>query len=197
MVSSKLCPEAGKSKLCFESKQAANRFIAFNSELILRQHGFAPVRSYLCPACGCWHVTSKPRTSDARSSKKSGARSGKKSDAKCVRKHSEQEAESTPLAPELRHDLQRQLRHMERCLQSAFKALSLCDMKRVKTLCNEALQCYQHSLIVPAYEAQKMKLLSRLTYCVNAWEQTRNEWMRRLCHVDYHPATVRYRQWYM
>ncbi len=86
---------------------------------------------------------------------------------------------------------------MERCVESAFKALSLCDMKRVKMLCDEALGCYQCTLVIPGFEARKQKFLTRLTYCVNTWAQTRDEWMRRLCHVEYHPVTVRYKQWYM
>ena len=60
VANSKYCTDAGRMKLCFDSRKAAERFIAFNSEVILRQHGYAPVRSYHCPVCGCWHVTSRP-----------------------------------------------------------------------------------------------------------------------------------------
>ena len=86
---------------------------------------------------------------------------------------------------------------MEHCVEAAFKALTLCDMNRVKSLCDEAKQCYRTTLIVPDFEAKKQKLKARLTYCLKVWAEILHEWMRRLCHVEYHPVTVRYKQWYM
>lgn len=177
VANSKYCADAGRMKLSFDSKEAAYRFIGYNREVILRQRGFAPVRSYLCPVCGCWHVTSKPRVGKG--------------------KHWGTEADVKSLPPVLRRYVQRQLHRMEHCVEAAFKALTLCDMKRVKSLCDEAKQCYRTTLIVHDFEAKKQKLKARLTYCLKVWADTLHEWMRRLCHVEYHPVTVRYKQWYM
>ncbi len=181
VANSKVCPKAGKSKLCFDSAKAAWRYIRFNSDAIRRQHGYAPVRAYYCPACSCWHVTSKPLVETVSK----GTKHGKKApDAK-------------PMSPELRRDVQRQLHRMEHCVEAAFKALALCDMSRVKALCDEARHYYQTSLMAPGFEARKQKLKARMTYCFKTLAKTRREWMRRLCHVEYHPLTVRYHQWYM
>lgn len=168
VANSKYCADAGRMKLSFDSKEAAYRFIDYNKEVILRQRGYAPVRSYLCPICGCWHVTSRP-----------SARVGK------------------PQPPELQHDVHRMLHRMEHCVELAFKALALFDMKRAKSLCDEANRYYQCTLVVHGFEAMKRKLLARLNYCIDLWNHTRDEWMRRLCHVNYHPITLRYKQWYM
>lgn len=35
-------------------------FIRFNAEEIRKEKGYAPLRTYYCVACGCWHLTSKP-----------------------------------------------------------------------------------------------------------------------------------------
>lgn len=181
VANNKVCPSAGKSKLCFDSAKAAWRYIRFNSDVIRRQHGYAPVRAYYCPACGCWHVTSRPIVETG----KNGTKHGKKApDAK-------------PLSPELRRNVLRQLHRMEHCVEAAFKALALCDMTRVKSLCDEARHYYQTTLMVPGFEGRKQKLKDRLTYCFKTLAQTRREWMHRLCHVEYHPVTVRYHQWYM
>ena len=181
VANSKYCADAGKMKLCFVSRKAADRFINYNSDAIRSQNGFAPVRSYHCPVCGCWHVTSKPLVDTS----KNGTKHGKKA------------PDTKPMSPEQRRDVQRQLHRMEHCIEAAFKALALCDMSRVKSLCDEARYFYQTTLMEPGFEGRKQKLKDRLAYCVKTWATTRREWMRRLCHVDYHPATVRYHQWYM
>ena len=55
------CPYCQKSKLQFQSEKQAYRYIAFNGEKIAELKGFAPIRAYYCPACGCWHTTSRPK----------------------------------------------------------------------------------------------------------------------------------------
>lgn len=54
------CPASKKSKVLFDSKKAADNFIKFNADDIRQQSGYAPIRSYYCPICGGWHVTSQP-----------------------------------------------------------------------------------------------------------------------------------------
>lgn len=50
-----LCPDCGKPKILFESENKANNFIKFNASEI--PHG-DKLRSYYCPACCGWHVSS-------------------------------------------------------------------------------------------------------------------------------------------
>lgn len=53
------CACCGKTKYLFESQAQADNFIKFNSEMIESKNGYAPIRSYECPICGGWHVTSQ------------------------------------------------------------------------------------------------------------------------------------------
>lgn len=45
----------------FQTKEEADRFIAYNAEEIKQKSGYAPVRSYYCKACCCYHLTSKEK----------------------------------------------------------------------------------------------------------------------------------------
>ncbi len=54
------CPACHKSKIQFDTKQKADSFITFNADEIYETSGHAPVRSYYCVKCCCWHVTSNP-----------------------------------------------------------------------------------------------------------------------------------------
>lgn len=54
------------SKMLFETKEKADRFISFNRDEILMETSKAPVRSYYCRLCCGWHVTSNPSEEDAQ-----------------------------------------------------------------------------------------------------------------------------------
>lgn len=51
------CHNCRKSKYLFGSKKEADLFIEYHHDAIMRQSGYAPVRSYFCSFCGGWHVT--------------------------------------------------------------------------------------------------------------------------------------------
>jgi len=53
-----MCPECFKQKMLFETQKKADNFIKWNGENI-DTHG-GKLRSYYCPACGGWHISSKP-----------------------------------------------------------------------------------------------------------------------------------------
>lgn len=53
-----MCPECGRSKMLFESEAKANNFIKWNGDDI-DTHG-GELRPYYCPACGGYHISSKP-----------------------------------------------------------------------------------------------------------------------------------------
>lgn len=54
------CLDCGRIKMLFESKKKADNFIKFNRDAFEEEGKKVPVRSYYCPVCGGWHVTSNP-----------------------------------------------------------------------------------------------------------------------------------------
>ncbi len=52
------CNDCKRSKILFETEKKANRFISFNQEVIKKEKGYAPKRSYFCSFCCGWHTTS-------------------------------------------------------------------------------------------------------------------------------------------
>lgn len=52
------CSGCNRSKMLFNSKEEALRFIRFNASEIKEQNGYAPYRAYYCVFCGGWHVSS-------------------------------------------------------------------------------------------------------------------------------------------
>lgn len=58
------CPIIMRSKMLFETKQKAYRFITMNAENF--EEGHAPIRAYFCQGCGGWHVTHRKRWEDMR-----------------------------------------------------------------------------------------------------------------------------------
>ena len=53
-----MCPECFKQKMLFETQKQADNFIKWNGDEI--DTGGGELRSYYCPACGGYHITSKP-----------------------------------------------------------------------------------------------------------------------------------------
>lgn len=54
------CLAAERRKMLFESENQANNFIKFDAAEMEELGGKVPVRSYYCPICIGWHVTSNP-----------------------------------------------------------------------------------------------------------------------------------------
>ena len=61
------CLSCRRPKMLFETKEKADAFIRFNSGEILAETGKAPVRSYYCPLCCGYHVTSNPSREEGES----------------------------------------------------------------------------------------------------------------------------------
>jgi hypothetical protein len=53
-----VCPECFRQKMLFETQKQADNFIKWNGEDIDTNGG--ELRSYYCPACGGYHISSKP-----------------------------------------------------------------------------------------------------------------------------------------
>lgn len=51
-----MCPECGRAKMLFESESKARNFIKFNGDNIPHN---GELRTYFCPACGGYHISSK------------------------------------------------------------------------------------------------------------------------------------------
>jgi cell division protein FtsB len=49
--------------LQYDSKDAAELSMAFNTDAIRKKNGYAPIRAYYCGGCSCWHTTSQPANS--------------------------------------------------------------------------------------------------------------------------------------
>ena len=54
----RFCYGCHRNKMFFETKSKADNFIKFNKDEILKEKGYAPVRSYYCEFCCGFHVTS-------------------------------------------------------------------------------------------------------------------------------------------
>ena len=52
-----MCPDCGRQKMLFETKEKAMNFIKFNGDEISNGK---KIRWYYCPACCGYHITSKP-----------------------------------------------------------------------------------------------------------------------------------------
>jgi hypothetical protein len=55
------CTASRKEKLQFDTLEAAVMHVNINGPKIKELNGYGPTRAYWCPACCCWHVTSKPK----------------------------------------------------------------------------------------------------------------------------------------
>lgn len=53
-----MCPECFKQKMLFDTQKEADNFIKWNGDEI--DTGGGELRSYFCPACGGYHISSKP-----------------------------------------------------------------------------------------------------------------------------------------
>lgn len=51
-----MCPECGRAKMLFETETKAKNFIKFNGNDFTHQN---ELRTYFCPACGGYHISSK------------------------------------------------------------------------------------------------------------------------------------------
>ena len=51
-----MCPWCGRSKMLFETREKAERFIEYNARDYANPT-FRPRRAYWCDGCGGWHIT--------------------------------------------------------------------------------------------------------------------------------------------
>ena len=61
------CKDSGRTKMLFDTEKKADIFIKFNSEEIMTESAYSPIRSYYCIFCNGWHVTSKTKPKNNKS----------------------------------------------------------------------------------------------------------------------------------
>lgn len=168
------CPQCGKSKFCFDSKKSADLYLLYNADAIRDEHGYAPVRSYYCPVCGCWHVTSMPL-------------------CKLSKKVSGQEILITPT---MRHKAQRQVDKVEHCILAAFKALCYNDLTQAKVLCSKGLDLYIECLGMAVRGDKLAQLFYQLDLCATRCKELSDKLKKRLFKIDYQTDRIFNHQWY-
>ncbi len=52
-----MCPDCGRTKAKFETREEAERFLLYNGADIVDEEGCRPIRAYYCDSCNAWHVT--------------------------------------------------------------------------------------------------------------------------------------------
>ena len=143
----RFCPHCGKQKMTFASKEAADRFIRYNSDAILAETGFAPTRSYYCESCGCWHVTSSETVHLT----------------KAVRKRlAERKTMHKRLATRAMN-VRQKLERAELYLRHAKENLNHGLTHKSEKLFREAFRCLQHTMQSSCCQVMRSQLFNRMT----------------------------------
>lgn len=165
------CPSAGKPKLQFATKKAAEAFIAYCADSIMAQNGYAPVRSYKCNACQCYHVSSQQKVSK-----------------------SEVEERTPKTRARTTH---RTLNRMEKTLGKAFNALAARRTKDAKDLCGDCLDLYEKCLHQAVAVSRRERLWEKLNRCVVAIAAEEERIMRDLLRLEHLPQRILIPRWNM
>lgn len=170
------CPQCGRPKFRFSKKKSADRFIIYNGQTILDENGYKPIRSYYCPICGYWHVTSLPATAQSN-------------ETKIARPYIEPDADE-------RREAHRQVHRLESTIKSIMKALHFDELAKAQQLCTMALELYVASLGMAIQRHKREQLFSRLDYCISLWKKQSVEQCHRLFRVHYLHDALFYHQWF-
>lgn len=173
------CTDARKMKLQFATKEAAESFMVHCADTIMLQNGFAPVRSYWCKACKCYHVSSQQK-----------AKYGSRANIKDVR-------ENEGLAKEKIRASHRTLNRMEKLMVKAFKALANHRVEDAKRMCSNCLDLYEKCVKLAGAYARRERLWYKLNLCVTRIADEEARMRRELLRIEYHPQTTLTHQWYM
>lgn len=164
-------------KFRFSTADAANDFIAYNHDLIVSQHGVAPVRSYYCKACNCYHVTSQ--SIDAR---------------KVVRANDPNTSYDNAKIRMIERNMHRDANRIERLLRRAYKCIAMLQLGDAKCLCNKAIDLYERNLNYSTLSLQLQRVFIRLTECVNRLQAEECRLQSSLLKVENYGRTEGNRQ---
>lgn len=173
------CTEARKQKFQFATKEAAEAFIAYCADTIMAQNGFAPVRSYWCKACKCYHVSSQQKSKFES------------------RAYNKDVYNNEPRSKEKTRASHRTLNRLEKFLVKTFKALANHRMEDAKRICDLCLDLYEKCLKLAGAQSRRERLWNKLNLCVTRIADEEARMQRELLRIEYHPQTTLTHQWYM
>lgn len=173
------CAAAKKQKLQFATKKAADAFIALCSDAIIERHGYAPVRSYWCKACKCFHVTSQQKTV-------------------CI-PHTAKAVNDKPGGDHFKNDraAHRTLNRIEKLLGKAFQSLANHCLTDAKSKCETCLDLYATTLTQTGVLARQAVIWDKLNLCVTRIAEEEARLQRALLTINFHLQTILNHQWYM
>lgn len=173
------CADARKMKLQFATKEAAETFIAYCADTIMVQNGFAPVKSYWCKTCKCYHVSSQQEIKQTS------------------RVYINNVRESANVTKDKTKASHRTLNRMEKMMRKAFKSLADHRTADAKHICGQCLDLYEKCLKQAGAQARRERLWSKLELCVTRIADEEARMQRELLRIEYHPQTTLTHQWYM
>lgn len=173
------CVAAKKQKLQFATEKAADAFIALCRDTILEQHGYAPVRSYECKACNCYHVSSQQKAMRIPYAGKTKV--------------------CEPGDDRLKNEraTHRTLNRIEKLLRKAFQALANHCLTDAKSKCEICLDLYATTLTKTGVLARQAVIWDKLNLCVTRIAEEEARLQRALLTINFHLQTILNHQWYM
>ncbi len=174
------CEASRKMVRAFPTEDAADRFIAMCSNTIAAKNGYAPVRSYWCSSCRCYHVTSQPLVVETR-----------------VMQIPKALMVDNAKYQLMKRTLHRTLSRIDKLMRKAYKAMSLFDMQTANSLCEECVALFEQIKDLQVEAIRRQRLLEKLKQCVCHWTEVNRHLQQTLLKVEYHPVTIMTKQWYM
>lgn len=148
------CPDCGRHKALFRSREEAELFMNLNRESIIDETGYAPVRAYYCDSCRGWHVTSQTQEMRAESTevrKKLGA-IHKKATAR-------------------KNNTMQTLNQVERYISIAVENFKKEKIEKAKRFWRKAFQLFERTMKSEFFMVRKLVLFNQLTLCQELWTQ--------------------------
>lgn len=173
------CTAYGGKKFLFKSKDEAVDFIQRYSTNMLATNGYAPKRSYWCPSCKGYHVTSQ---------------------SLCVHTSKRSHAATTTIDTDLRQgqkSARRTLTRIDQLISRANKALAEHRLGDAHVLCVESVKLFERLSGHPGSNLRQARLMDKLNECVSKWAAEEARLQRKLFTVTYNPTKVMTKQWYM
>lgn len=143
----------------------------YNRDAILQLNGKAPIRSYYCQSCGCYHVTSQPKALKVLMVNSLGT----------------QEMDYAKLRL-LQRKMSRTATRINRLLNRAYKAMSMLQLNEAKVFCRKAVELYESTIGYPISDVRLQRAFCCLKECVNVIVEREKDLQRILMRVQPRPV---------